>query len=72
MSLREVRENYFHIEPKSLIHRSIASEQIQLDVEAWLSKSSKNKIEVIEMGVSRYLTDLQKTRLRKGYGRNTR
>lgn len=66
MAIHEIRKNYYHITKSQLQHhKQIDSVELQSAVEEWLSKDSKNKIEVIPMGVSRYLIDLQKTRLRK-------
>jgi len=69
MSLREVRDNYYHVDSKTHDHKPIASKQMQSDVEDWLAKSSKNKIEVIPMGVSSYMSDLEKARHQRKYGR---
>lgn len=68
MNYIEHRANYFHLDgPKLRCHKQIESEQLQTAVEAYQAKGGK--IERIPMGMSRYLTDLQKSRLRKKHRR---
>ena len=54
MSITEYNKDYYHIPPKALDHKSIASEKLQSDVDKWLAESPKNKIKVVEIGVSSY------------------
>jgi len=70
MNIHESRNSYYHITKSQLQHhKQIDSLELQTAVETWLSKDSKNKIEVIPMGMSHYLTDLQKSRLKKKFGK---
>ena len=64
MSIHDIRKNYYHITKSQLQHhKQIDSLELQTAVEAFKAKGGK--IEVIPMGMSHYLTDLQKTRLKK-------
>ncbi len=67
MSITEYNKHYYHIPPKALDHKSISSEQLQSDVDEWLAKSSKNKIEPVPIGVSKFKSDIEKSKNRRKY-----
>ena len=67
MSLRDVRNNYYHI-PKTHDHKTINSDKLQSDVEAF--KAAGGKIEVVPLGVSKFMSDLDKARHQRKYGRH--
>lgn len=56
MNLRETRANYYHIPPKVLDHKSNSRSKLQSDVEVF--KAAGGKIDVIPMGYSSYLSNL--------------
>ena len=66
MNYIQHRTNYFHLDgPKIHCAKRIESQQLQTAVEAFQAKGGK--IERIPMGMSSYLTDLQKGRLKKKF-----
>jgi len=68
MNIQENRKRHFNIDgPKIYSHKRIESEQLQTAVDVFKAKGGK--IEIIEMGMSHYLTDLQKSRLKKKHRR---
>jgi len=55
MNIHESRNQYFHINgSKPGCAKRIESQQLQTAVELWLAKDSKNKIKVVQIGVSGY------------------
>ena len=56
MNLREARANYYHIPAKALDHKHNSRTKLQSDVEAF--KAAGGKINVIPMGKSTYLDNL--------------
>lgn len=68
MSIHESRNHYYHITKSQLQHhKQIDSLELKAAVDDFKAKGGK--IERIPMGMSRYLTDLQKSRLRKKHRR---
>lgn len=74
MNIQENRKRHFNIDgPKIYCHKRIESEKLQADVERWIAKG--NRLEIVPMGMSSYLNDLEKANIQKNskkYGRNTR
>lgn len=70
MSIHESRDKYYHIAgPNSGCAKRIESEQLQTAVEAF--KAAGGKIEIVPVGESTYLNDLQKANKQK-YGKHRR
>lgn len=68
MTIHEIRKNYYHITKSQLQHhKHIDSLELQTAVDAFKAKGGK--IERIPMGMSSYMTDLEKANHQKRYGR---
>lgn len=68
MDIQAERLRYFNIDGSNINSaKQIESEQLQTAVEAF--KAEGGKIEIIPMGMSKYLTELQKSRLKKKFGK---
>lgn len=69
MSITEYNKDYYHIPRQKASHKKISSEKLRSDVETWLAKDPENEIEVIEIGMSKFMSDIEKAKHRKKYER---